>query len=67
MGKTWKKRDGHDKHVNNNRTKFHNDFNEDDEYKNTYENSKNNHRSMKKAKDARREFENNFPDLNIEF
>ena len=26
-----------------------------------------NHRSMKKAKDARREFEDNFPDLNIEF
>jgi hypothetical protein len=74
MGKTWKKRDGHGKHVSNNRTKFHNEFNEDDEYsKNTHENSKNNHRSMKKAKDVRREFEDklnygysSFPFPNIE-
>ena len=68
MGKTWKKRDGHGKHVSNKKLNSYNEFYDYDNYsKNTYDNSKNNHRSMKKAKDARRKFEDNFPDLNIEF
>lgn len=31
------------------------------------DNSRFNHRSMRKAKEQRRNFEDNFPDLNIEF
>jgi hypothetical protein len=65
MGKTWKKRDGHCKKANNKNTKSYNEFYDCDDY--SKNNSKNNHRSMKKAKDARREFEDNFSDLNIEF
>lgn len=68
MGKTWKKRDGHDKHVNNKKSNYYNEFYDYDNYsKNTYDNPKNNHRSMKKDKDARRKFEDNFPNLNIDF
>jgi hypothetical protein len=54
MGKTWKKRDGHDKHVSNKKSNSYNEFYD---YDNTYDNPKNNHRSMKKDKYARREFE----------
>ena len=68
MGKTWKQRYGHGKHVSNKKSNSYNEFYDYDNYsKNTYDNSKNNHRSMKKAKDARRKFEDNFPDFNIEF
>ena len=68
MGKTWKKRDGHDKHVSNKKSKSYNEFNEDDVYsKNTHENSKNNHRSMKKAKEQRQKFEDSFTDISFEF
>jgi len=72
MGKTWKKRDGHGKGVGNRREKGeeyghnwkHNSYRE---YTETDDNSRFNHRSMRKAKEQRRNFEDNFPDLNIEF
>ena len=99
MGKTWKKRDGHGKHVGNWRGKGEeyghnwrpNSYREytetDDDYpsmrkgvvppepwedqqsggRNRHDNSRFNHRSMRKAKEQRRNFEDNFPDLNIEF
>lgn len=103
MGKTWKKRENHGKHVGNWNGKGeeygHNwrpnaykgayrEFCEKDEdYPKMRrgavppepwedqqsggrvrpDNSRFNHRSMKKEKEARRNFENNFPDLDINF
>ena len=68
MGKTWKKRDGHDKHVNNKKSNYYNEFYDYDNYsKNTYDNSKNNHRSMKKAKEQRQKFEDAFWHGTLEF
>jgi hypothetical protein len=68
MGKTWKKRDGHGKHVNNKKSNSYNEFYDYDNYsKNTYDNSKNNHRSMKKAKEQRQKFEDSFTDIGFEF
>lgn len=62
MGKTWKKRDGHNKSVKT----WNKNSDWDYQYDNKTHNSKSNHRSERKAKELRNHFENNFPDLNIE-
>ena len=68
MGKTWKKRDGHCKKGDNKNTKSYNEFYDYDDYsKNKYDNLKNNHRSMKKAKEQRQKFEDSFTDIGFEF
>lgn len=63
MGKTWKKRDGH----GNNNGKKTNKSKPYNEYRDFEGNTQSNHRSGRKEKEQRRNFENNFPDLNIEF
>ena len=71
MGKTWKNRDGHRKGVGNRRGKGeeygHNWRHTETDDDIRPDNSRYNHRSMRKAKEQRRNFEDNFPDINIEF
>ena len=63
MGKTWNKRDGHNKGVKNNNK------NEEWGYKenNKSHNSKSNHQSERQAKEQRQKFEDDFLYGTLEF
>ena len=60
MGKTWKKRDGHNK-SSKHKPNYEDWSDYQDNYSNSY-NTKSNHRSQKKSKEQRQKFEQKMKD-----